>query len=343
MSERNGVLSCLIVGAGLSGLIAARQLEAAGQQVLVLESEPDIAGRLATFHLEADDNDGGDKPAVFDYGAQFFTVRDDRFGQLVAGWQREDIVQEWSRGFATADGSYYADGHPRYRAVPDMAAIARHLAQGLNVRPNEAVARVAYDGDRWQVATAAGKKYHSGTLILTPPVPLSLAFLDASNVVLPSQARSALERISYEPCIALMVRSAGPGRVPEPGGMWSIGGPLAWIADNHRKGISPAEGAITIHAAPEFSQAHWDAPDEAVAGELLKAAADWIGSEAQVVGLYRWRHSKPLWTHPEACLALTRPAPLLFAGDAFAGPRVEGAALSGLAAAEWLLSKPRRS
>jgi predicted NAD/FAD-dependent oxidoreductase len=285
--------------------------------------------------LEADDNYGGDKPAVFDYGAQFFTVRDDRFGQLVADWQRENIVQEWSRGFATADGSYYADGYPRYRANPDMAAIARHLAQGLNVRPNEEVARVTYKGDHWQVVTVAGEKYHSRTLILTPPVPLSLALLDAGSVVIPSQARSTLQRISYEPCIALMVRTAS--RVPEPGGMWPVGGPLAWIADNHRKGISPAEGAITIHAAPEFSQAHWDTPDESVAGELLEAAADWIGSEAQMVGLYRWRYSKPLWTHPEACLALTRPGPLLFAGDAFAGPRVEGAALSGLAAADWLL------
>jgi renalase len=337
MSEHAPDPSCLIVGAGLSGLIAARQLAAAGQRALLLESELEVGGRLAALRLETDDNSGSDKPAVFDYGAQFFTVRDDRFRQVVAAWRREGIVQEWSRGFATADGSYYADGYPRYLASPDMAAIARHLARGLDVRTNDKVARLTYGGDRWRAVTAGGGEYHAGTLILTPPVPLSLELLDAGGVALHAEARSALERINYEPCIALMVQAAGPGRVPEPGGMWPVGGPLAWIADNHKKGISIAEGTITIHASPEFSQARWDAPDESVAGELLEAAGDWIGPEAQVVGLYRWLYSKPLRTHPEACLALTRPGPLLFAGDAFAGPRVEGAALSGMAAADWLL------
>lgn len=58
----------VIVGAGLSGLVAARSLAASGHDVSVLDKGRGVGGRLATRRI-------GD--AVLDHGAQFFTVRTD--------------------------------------------------------------------------------------------------------------------------------------------------------------------------------------------------------------------------------------------------------------------------
>ena len=87
----------VVVGAGLSGLMAARRLTAAGHDVVVLDKGRSPGGRLATRRIGA---------ARLDHGAQFFTVRSDAFAEHVAEWQREGLVFEWCRGFAAdADGS----------------------------------------------------------------------------------------------------------------------------------------------------------------------------------------------------------------------------------------------
>jgi predicted NAD/FAD-dependent oxidoreductase len=57
--------------------------------------------------------------------------------------------------------------------------------------------------------------------------------------------------------------------------------------------------------------------------------------------VHGWRYSKPMSVDPQPCAILHYNPPLVLAGDAFGGPRVEGAALSGWAAAEAILAQPR--
>jgi renalase len=198
--------------------------------------------------------------------------------------------------------------------------------------------RVRVSPAGWTVETTSGERLTASGVVLTAPVPLSLALLDSGQVALPPLSRAALEMITYEPCLAVMLLLSGPGRVPEPGGLWPLGEPVAWVADNYRKGVSGVWGAITVHAGPEFSQTYWTADDEVIASHLVDATREWLGDdEVLTFRVHRWRYSRPARTHPEPILGVSGPEPLVFAGDAFAGPRIEGAALSGLAAADWLL------
>jgi predicted NAD/FAD-dependent oxidoreductase len=137
-----------------------------------------------------------------------------------------------------------------------------------------------------------------------------------------------------------MVLLAGPPDVPGPGGMQIKGEPLDWIGDNQRKGISRVP-AITIHAGPERSRAHFEDDEAEITEALISFAGDRLGTDlsSAVVetSLARWRYSWVTNVHPEPYLAASQDPALLFCGDAFGQPKVEGAALSGLAVADYLL------
>ena len=321
--------SCLVVGAGLSGLTAAQTLQNASMHVTVLEKDDKVGGRMRTDRIQ----DG-----IFDHGAQFFTVRSDRFEEMVNGWLSAGVAEVWTRGFADAKGEHKEDGHPRYKGTRGMNAIAEHLARSLDVQ-TDAEASVLRKSERgWEVVTKDAT-HTADALILTPPSALSL--VNESGIPLPDDARHALQNISYDPCIAVMALLDAPGRVPEPGGVQIGGDPLFWIADNQKKGLSGVP-AVTIHAGPEFSREHMHSDGKKVADLLLEEAKDYLRTGVKATAVYRWEHSAPIGLYDEPFVYVDGPPPLIICGDAYAGPKVEGAALSGLAAAEKLIESGTR-
>ena len=216
-----------------------------------------------------------------------------------------------------------------------MTAVAEHLARGLAVRTSSEVTGIDADPRGWKVV-AGGLTHRADALVLAAPAPPVLALIDGSGVSLPTEERRALEGIGYDPCIAVMVLLDGPGNVPEPGGVQIGDEPLFWIADNRKKGISELP-AVTIHAGPEFSREHAVSDDAIIARLLLEEAKYYLGTGAKTTAVYRWEHSWVAEPHEEPFIFVEGPPPLVFCGDAYAGPKVEGAVLSGLATAEKLL------
>ena len=74
----------VIVGAGISGLVAADELRAAGAHVSVVDKGRSPGGRLATRRIGA---------ATLDHGAQFFTVRTPAFQHRVDAWIERGLVR----------------------------------------------------------------------------------------------------------------------------------------------------------------------------------------------------------------------------------------------------------
>ena len=331
MSEAWKARSCIVVGAGISGLLAADALQEEGWDVTVLDKGRGAGGRMATRRVGE---------GTFDHGAQFFTVRGDRFAELVHGWLDAGAAAEWSRGFADAEGKLSEDGYSRYRGAAGMTSIPKHVARGLNVRTGERAVRVDARNDGWEVTCESGSQHEASTLVLAMPVPQALQLATSGDYRLPDIASEQLEAVSYDPCLALMVLLDAPGSVPEPGGMQIKGEPLDWIGDNQRKDISEVP-ALTIHTGPEWSRAHFEDDESEIAECLISLAGSQLGTDfsSSVVesSLARWRYSWVTNAHPEPFLAASEGPALLFCGDAFGQPKVEGAALSGLAVADYLL------
>jgi len=301
-----------VIGAGLAGLIAAQQLHNNGHDVVVLDKGKSPGGRLATRRI-------GD--ATLDHGAQFFTVREPEFELHVQQWVQAGMVREWCKGFSSQDG------HPRYIGTHGMNGIAKHLAQGLDVRCNTFVFEVNRNEDTsWLTKIDDGKVFHSDALVVTCPLPQAYSLLITAHVDIPE----ALFKCEYDRTIGLLVVLDSESAVPSPGGMQNPNESLQFVADNCMKGISHIP-ALTMHFSPAFSEQHWDDEPHALHQLLIHHAQPFLGNahivESQVK---KWRFATPrtpwqerIWQHES----------LVIAGDAMSGPRVEGAALSGLAAA----------
>lgn len=333
----------VVVGAGIAGLAAAGVLARAGRRVLVLEKSRGIGGRMATRRL------GG---AVCDHGAQFFTVRGSDFEDLVTAATAGGAVGRWCDGFAqAADGEAAiapaADGHPRYRGTAGMNDLPKWLSGRLDgdrvaLLTDTPVVGIRAEGGRLHVAIGGVSAPDTATItaatvIVTAPAPQAVALL--GKAACDPTAAEQLAGIAYDPCFALMLVLDRPSLVPPPGGVRFASGDVAWLADNQQKGISPLP-ALTVHASAAFSRAHYDDPPDTVAAALLACVARWIdGDPARAVverSLHRWRYATPVAVLPQPFLVARTAPSVVVCGDAFDGPRVEGAAASGLAAGAWV-------
>lgn len=351
----------VVIGGGIAGLSAAGALAAAGRRVLVLDKSRGVGGRMATRRI------GG---AVCDHGAQFFTVRTGEFATVVDDAVRAAAVAEWCRGFSR-DGSIgvddsetgeieTGDGHPRYRGGRGMTDLPKWLAARLGdwgdaveIRTAARVASIAAanggvritidrEGGGSEIVAASG-------VVLTPPVPQALELMQAGGLLaggsVDQEAIESLRTVDYDPCFTALLVLDRPSLVPLPGAIQfaaQITGPVTWIADNQQKGISTVP-ALTVHATSRFSREWFDTPLDEVGAMLIAAVSPWIdGDPATAIverSVHRWKFAAPTTILPERCVAVSMVPPVVCCGDAFAGPRVEGAATSGMAAGRWLVDR----
>jgi renalase len=325
-----------IIGMGMCGITAVREItQQHPKSWLGLDKGRSIGGRLATRRLNN---------LTFDHGAQFFTVRSSEFSVVVEELIAAGSVQTWCKGFH--DGNQiHNDGHPRYATIGGMNRLAKTLAKELSpaqILLNKQVLTLRKDAHRWLISCADGSTILAKYVIVTAPVPQVLDLLEHLEVFSSNEdVRLALLSIEYDPCIAFMAQYR-PDSIPNIATPYQLNqGPVAFVSDNGLKGVCTQPGSLTVHLSADASKNLFTSSAEDVISfvqeSLRKIFTDFDFVAVSEPSVHRWRYASPKNTLDVPFVELPlqngdtdQGARLFIAGEAFGGPKIEGAYLSGL-------------
>jgi len=332
-----------IIGAGMAGIACARTLVQAGHRVTVFEKSQGFGGRMATRSSAF---------GTFDHGAQYFTVRDDRFAKaletvpgLCKRWSANTVRVLDELGRVTAAGLPARE--PHWVPAPGMNALARAWAQPLvdaaQVELQTRVTRIerdALNAKRWQLRTDSdGDTQHvfSGFdgVILALPSPQAHDLLQNSKQA-PALAKQ-VSQVKVAPCWTLMLafpQAMQPG-MSSLGPQWNAARSthhrIAWLA---RESSKPGRGAVerwTVQASAAWSAEHLQDDAPRVQAKLRKAFSEVTGIRAEPahVDTQRWLYAQTTQPLGKSHLWDAK-AGIGVCGDWCIGHRVEDAFVSGL-------------
>jgi len=324
-------LRVAVVGAGISGLICARTLLDHGLTVTVFQKSRGVGGRMATRRTA--------EGPPFDHGAQYFTVRDERFERYVKSWIQDGIVAPWEARICTlTDGrsEWSQETTSRLVGVPGMSTICRRLAKDLDIHFGRRVAAPESVHGRWRLRDVEGAELDMFDCVITSaPAPQSAELL-AGAPALHEAARS----VRVNGCWAALLAFDKSLAIPFDGA-FVHDSLLSWIARNNSKPQRGNQESWVLHATPEWSNTRLEDEPDQVLPRLLDALWTATGAAPRTpiyAAGHQWRWAIPQDPLPTHCLLDSR-VRLGACGDWCSGPRVEGAFLSGMAVAERVLAE----
>ena len=328
-----------IIGAGISGLLCARTLQDHGLSVKVFEKSRGVGGRMATRRAA-----NGQR---FDHGAQYFTVRDERFERYMRAWMQDGIVAEWKGPIVTltsGETEPKESSTKRFVAVPSMNAICKHLASELDIKLDVRVIGLEHSSDFWQLQqddrTSLGEFDY---VITSAPAAQSGELL----ACVPHLQEKAIATRMSGCWAAMLAFDDAPDLAFDAAFVHES--LLSWIARNdtkpgrdaHSEVKAGREACWVLHASPDWTDRHIDDDASAVLPQLIDAFWQVTGAtrrEPSFATAHRWRFAIPPEPLEDRCL-FDSELRIGACGDWCSGPRVECAFLSGMAMGGRLLAQ----
>jgi renalase len=335
-------LEIAIVGAGMAGIVCAKELQSAGQQgIAIFEKSRGVGGRLTTRRMF---------DTCVDRGTCYISPKGDRFRALFDRLIADNIVEIWTdkTHTQTAAGEMLADPdlYPRYVAPNGMNQIAKYLATDLDLRFGQRAIAIVPDGNLWRLTIEGTESIEvlARTVILAIPAPQAVDLLAPLVDILPIEFLANLKAVDFYPSIAVAA-----GYTPIQLAEWESVYPqvkavtcsddpiLAWLGVDSSKRHQPAPPVFVLQSTAKFA-AEYPNPEDTAAASLaiLERASDrflpWF-RESQWQQPHLWRYAFPKSPRVDDFLSIDLPAPLFCTGDWCRGRKVEDAYLAGFAVA----------
>ena len=272
-----------IIGAGISGLVVARQLKDIAD-ISIFEKARGVGGRMSTRYAD---------PYQFDHGAQSFTARTGAFQSFLKPYIDAGHVEDWTPKILTLEAGqkpYKRDWfEPHYVGVPKMNSLCKAMADGLNVQYQTRIETVTYDAqsNHHTLTTTDGQTHQFDWVISTAP-PIQTLGLLPDNFV----HRGDIQNHSMKGCFTLMLGFDQRLKVN-----WDAASVknscLEWLAFTDSKPGRDISCSLIIHSTNDWAEENIDRPIEDIQAEMLKAFQDVSGvtTTPDFITTHRWRYA----------------------------------------------------
>lgn len=313
-----------MVGAGLSGLAAARALRDAGHEVVVFEKSRGLGGRIASRRV-------GD--AVVDHGAPALDAPPGSgFRALVDELAGPDLIP-FPGGITGTPPPDAPMAHP-VAFADGLTQLAKRMARDLEVVRGVRIAALRASGDGYEIGDEQGNGHgRADAVVVSAPAPQAADLLERSPE--PAERVAALRALTYHPAVmaVLGLRTDAPPRAPM---VYPADGPLAVVSAETWKGRGSA-GVVPVVARltpPESARALDALSDEDVLGLAVPAVREALGVDAEVAWsqVKRWRYGT-VAARGDVDALNPRGTRIVVCGDALCPPGMAAVAESGRRAA----------
>ena len=311
-----------VVGAGIAGLACARRLVGSGHDVKVFDKGRGVGGRAATRRIKI-----GESELSFDHGAQYFTIRDPAFRAEVDRLVAAGAVARYPNTVMSITDTVRSrfPNEPRFVGMPGMNAMAKALADGLDVETSCQVSQCTRREGRWALSLSTGAQTDLfDVIVLAMPAEQTAELL---LPIAPSLAKEALAAHTSA-CWAAMLAFASPIQVDFDASRVSGSSPLAWVA--RMNGNDGEYSCWVLHATTDWSNENINQSAEWVADKLARAFAELacIDAPPMHAAAHRWRYAQ-VQISAGTPFAWDAGLGIGVCGDWRLGPRIELAWQSG--------------